>query len=150
MPSPRRIVVGVDGSEDSKRALVWAIALMEDFRGEGPQGEIIAVHALGLLSHLDAATLVPSEGHRREVSERLEREWTRSLVSTRVRHRVLMINGEPVHTLTAAAREQTADLIVVGKRGAGGSPGWLVGSTSQQLVYQATCPVVVVPPEPAS
>ena len=148
MKAPRRIIVGIDGSEDSKRALDWGIALTEETKGS--DGEIIAVHVLGLLTHLGGTTMVPSEGHRGEVTELLEREWCRPLASTRVRHRALVVDGEPVHALMAAAREQAADLIVVGRRGAGGSPGILVGSTSQQLVHQAVCPVVVVPPESAS
>jgi nucleotide-binding universal stress UspA family protein len=148
MKAPRRIVVGVDGSEDSQRALSWGIALMEDAKGS--DGEIIAVHVLGLLTHLGGATIVPSEGHRGEVTELLEREWCRPLATTRIRHRALVVDGEPVHALITAAREQGAHLIVVGKRGTGGSPGLLIGSTSQQLVHQAMCPVVVVPPQSAS
>jgi nucleotide-binding universal stress UspA family protein len=84
------------------------------------------------------------------VTELLEHEWCRPLASARVPYRVLVVDGEPVHALMAAAREQSADLIAVGRRGAGGSPGLLIGSTSQQLVHQAVCPVVVVPPASAS
>jgi nucleotide-binding universal stress UspA family protein len=149
MVAPRRIVVGVDGSDDARRALDWAVALMEDRPVEGADGEIIAVHVLGLLTLLGGTTIVPSEGHRGEVTELLEHEWCRPLASTRVPHRALVVDGEPVHALMAAAKEQAADLIAVGRRGAGGSPGLLIGSTSQQLVHQAVCPVVVVPPQTA-
>jgi nucleotide-binding universal stress UspA family protein len=149
MDAPRRIIVGVDGSEDSGRALDWAVALMEGRRMEGSDGEIIAVHVLGLLTHLGGTTIVPSETHRGEVTELLEHEWCRPLASSRVPYRALVVDGEPVHALMAAAREQAADLIVVGRRGAGGSLGPLIGSTSQQLVHQAVFPIVVVPPESA-
>jgi nucleotide-binding universal stress UspA family protein len=145
MKAPRRIVVGVDGSEDSQRALDWSIGLMEDAKSS--DGEIIAVHVLGLLTHLGGMTIVPSEGHRGEVTDLLEHKWCRPLASTRVPHRALVVDGEPVHALIAAAREQAADVIVVGRRGAGGSPGLVIGSTSQQLVHQSACPVVVVPPQ---
>jgi nucleotide-binding universal stress UspA family protein len=148
MDAPHRIVVGVDGSDGSKRALEWAIALMEN--GEGSAGEILAVHVLGLLTHLGGTMMVPSEGHRGEVTELLERDWCRPLASTGVAYRALVVDGEPVHALMAATSEQAADLIVVGRRGAGGSPGLQIGSTSQQLVHQAVCPVVVIPPESAS
>jgi len=57
-----------------------------------------------------------------------------------------MVEGPPVQALITAARDEAADLIVVGRRGAGGSPGLEIGSTSQQLVHQADCPVVVIPP----
>lgn len=142
MSAPRRIVVGVDGSEDSQRALTWAVALAEDSRSE-----IIAVHALGLLTRLGDTAAVPSTGHRGEVEARLEQEWCRPLARADVAHRSLVIDGEPVHALLSTAHDEAADLVVVGRRGAGGSPGLLIGSTSQQVVHQADCPVVVVPPE---
>jgi nucleotide-binding universal stress UspA family protein len=51
MDAPRRIVVGVDGSEGSDRALEWAVALMDD--GEGSDAEIIAVHVLAEVSGIE-------------------------------------------------------------------------------------------------
>jgi nucleotide-binding universal stress UspA family protein len=150
--APRRIVVGVDGSEDSRRALEWALDLVEDggagARGVGDPPEIVAVHALGLLAHLGGGSVVPSAGHRREVEDRLEHEWCRPLAHTRVSHRCLVVEGEPVHAMLSAAHEQAADLLVVGRRGAGGSAGLMIGSTSAQLVHRADCPVVVIPPGP--
>ena len=56
MRAPRRIIVGIDGSEDSKRALDWGIALLE--AAKGSENEIIAVHVLGLLTHLGGAAEV--------------------------------------------------------------------------------------------
>ncbi len=105
----------------------------------------MAVHALGLLVHL-GGTVEPSVDHQGEVAGLLENEWCRPLAHTGVAHRSLMVEGPPVQALITAARQQGADLIVVGRRGSGGSPGLEIGSTSQQLVHQADCPVVVVPP----
>jgi nucleotide-binding universal stress UspA family protein len=79
----------------------------------------------------------------------LEHEWCHPLIASGVAHRALVVDGEPVHALMRVANEQTADLIAVGRRGAGGSPGLVIGSTSQQLVHEAACPVVVVPLESA-
>ena len=145
MSRSRRLVVGVDGSEGSRHALAWAVGLLGDTGGNDSSGEIIAVHALGLLAHL-SGMVEPSIGHRNDVARLLDDEWCRPLAHARIAHRSLLVEGQPVLALITAAREEGADLIVVGRRGAGGSPGLMIGSASQQLVRHADCPVVVVPP----
>jgi len=60
---------------------------------------------------------------------------------------VLVEDGDPVSVLLRVAHERSADLIVVGRRGAGGDPALLLGSTSHQLAERAPCPVVIIPPE---
>ena len=140
MSAPDRIIVGVDGSDDSARALAWAAVLVE-----GTNGEIVAVHAMGLLTRLDDGSVVPSMGQRGHLVTLLEKEWCRPLVEASVVHRCVVVDGDPVTALLRTALEERADLIVVGCRGAGGHAGLALGSTSQQIVYQADRPVVVVP-----
>jgi nucleotide-binding universal stress UspA family protein len=55
---------------------------------------------------------------------------------------VRAINGFPSKELINASRD--ADLLVVGSRGAGGFARLMIGSTSDQVVHHAHCPVVVV------
>jgi len=52
------------------------------------------------------------------------------------------VEGQPADVLLDQARN--ASLIVVGNRGHGGFASLLLGSTSQQVVHHATCPVLVV------
>ena len=59
----------------------------------------------------------------------------------------LVEDGDPVSVLLRVAAERGADLIVVGRRGAGGDPDLLLGSTSHQLAERAPCPLVIIPPE---
>jgi nucleotide-binding universal stress UspA family protein len=58
---------------------------------------------------------------------------------------VRAISGFPSKELIDASRE--ADLLVVGSRGAGGFARLMVGSTSDQVMHHAHCPVVVVQSE---
>jgi nucleotide-binding universal stress UspA family protein len=137
--APPRIIVGVDGSEASLRAVTWA-AELAGWTG----GEIVAVHVVGLLTHLADDSVAPSAEHSGEVAAQLE-QWCRPLADAHVAYRSVLIDGDPVSSLLRAARDEDADLVVVGARGTGGYPGLVLGSTSQQLVHQADRPVTVVP-----
>jgi nucleotide-binding universal stress UspA family protein len=135
-----RIVVGVDGSENSLAAVSWAAGLA---RATG--AEVVAVHALGLLERLGDGPPVASQTHRDEIRERFEAEWCAPLDAPDVRCRRVVRDGSPVTALLAVAEDEGADLIVVGSRGLGGYPEQLLGSTSTQVAQHAPCPVAIVP-----
>jgi nucleotide-binding universal stress UspA family protein len=61
---------------------------------------------------------------------------------TDVQVRTIALHGNPVPTLLAVSRQ--ARHLVVGSRGRGGFAGLLLGSTSEQLVHHACCPITVV------
>ena len=137
-----RIVVGVDGSQNSRRALEWAADLAARL-----QAEVVAVHAVGLLSKVDeGGPPVPSYAHRDEVRERFERDWCAPLDGAGVGDRRLLVDGNPVAVMLAVAEEEDADLVVMGSRGLGGFPELLLGSSSHQVAEHARRPVVIVPP----
>ncbi|MGA2037408.1 MAG: universal stress protein [Acidimicrobiales bacterium] len=141
MTAPRRILVGADGSVHAAHALEWAAELAVALGAE-----VVAVHALGMLSHLGSpTTLLPAHEHREEVRALLETKWSEALRASGVTHRCLLVDGNPVMALMAVADEEDVDLVVVGTRGAGGFPGLQLGSTSYQLLQHTKRPVVVVP-----
>ncbi|HUC36236.1 MAG TPA: universal stress protein [Acidimicrobiales bacterium] len=141
MAAPRRILVGVDGSAHSQNALEWAAGL-----AGATKGEVLVVHALGLLTHLGSPPVTaPAQGHRQEVQALLEGEWCKSLRTSGVPYRCLLVDGNPTEALMVCADAEGADLVVVGPRGTGGLPGLQLGSTSHQLVQLSKRPVAVVP-----
>jgi nucleotide-binding universal stress UspA family protein len=135
-----RIVVGVDASAHSRRALSWAVREAElwgatlevvhgwlfpiaIYEGTGPSPADPELIEQGSRAVLDAA--VGSVG------------------TTGAEVTALLVEGEPAPVLTRAA--EGADLLVVGSRGHGGFTGLLLGSVSRRCVESASCPVVVVP-----
>lgn len=136
-----RIMIGVDGSEDSRVALEWAAGLASQL-----DAEVVAVHALGLLERLSpAGDPVPAAPHRAEIQRVFEHEWCAPLDAAGVRSRRLMADGPPAMVLLRLASEEDVDLVVVGSRGVGGFPELQLGSTSTQLVQHAPVPVTVIP-----
>jgi nucleotide-binding universal stress UspA family protein len=135
-----RVVVGVDGSDNSLVAVEWAAGMASIV-----DAEVVAVHALGLLERLGQGDPVPSFRHRDEIRDLFETTWCAPLDSAGVRSRRLIRDGTAVSVLLAVADEVDADLIVVGSRGLGGYPELLLGSTSTQVAQSAHHPVTIVP-----
>jgi len=135
------IVVGVDGSESSLRALAWAVA-EADLRG----AEVDLLHswsyaALGyegtvapMLSDLRDELVAEAQAVLDDACSAVAHEGV--VVHPRIAH------GSPARSLIDAA--EGADLLVVGSRGRGGFRGLLLGSVSQQCAPHAPCPVVIV------
>ena len=56
------------------------------------------------------------------------------------------LSGRTAHVIADVAREEKADLIVVGTRGLGPLIGLMLGSVTQRLLHLAPCPILAVPP----
>jgi nucleotide-binding universal stress UspA family protein len=131
----KTIVVGVDGSPDSRRATEWAAALATD-----SGARVVAVHAVGLLEH------EPGDPTGAHLAPDLDR-WTVALDPLgpdRVERR--LVAGEPVGALSTAARDTRAEIVVVGSRGVGAHAGGGLGSTSLHLAEAGGVVLVIVPP----
>jgi nucleotide-binding universal stress UspA family protein len=141
------IVVGIDGSHHSTRALEWA--LKEAALQHTPL-TVLTVHPVvaspwtGNPVRLGADT--DEQENMRHAAEELTAKVTDQLGGSRPDSvTVRAISGFPAKELIEASRD--ADLVVVGSRGAGGFAKLLVGSVGSQVVEHAHCPVVVVPSE---
>lgn len=134
----RRIVVGVDGSPSSKRALAWAVHQAE------LDGSVIdAVCAWQY--PISYGWVVTDEDTRigalaAETLDKVIAEVRRD--SGRVSIRPHVVAQNPARALIDAA--EGADLLVIGSRGHGGFTGALLGSVGQHCVHHAPCPVLVI------
>ena len=136
-----KIVVGVDGSESSHEALTWAVA---EAKLHGQPLE--ALMAWGYLDqhHVPAeARYFEPDYDEADARAALDRYVTDVLgpeASGEVELRPTC--DLPARALLDAGKD--AELLVVGARGRGGFAGLLLGSVSQKVLHQATCPVAVV------
>jgi nucleotide-binding universal stress UspA family protein len=141
MTTEHLIVVGVDGSEGSRRALEWAIH-EADARGSAVEA-VIAWSWDGLEFGPVIATN-PEEA--REKASRLLDGEIRALVARHGSHLPVaaqVIEGNPADALAAAGR--SADLLVLGSHGHSQIRHTVLGSVSEACIRKATCPVVVIP-----
>ncbi len=136
-----RIVVGVDGSDVSRRAFEWAV------QHAGRTGaRVVAVHAWHFPFHSTAGAPVfaPEEGEEdaRAVLEAVVESVDTSCLHGAVEQNVVF-DGTVDALLDAA---DGAALLVVGTRGRGSLTSAALGSVSHEVARRASCPVVVVPP----
>ena len=138
-----RIVVGIDGSETSQRALRWALE-----EGRLRQAAVAVVHTWHSPSGGAYPYGVPAfdpelyEKAARQVLDTAVDEEDTAGLPVPV-ERIVALGGAASVIIEAA---KGADLVVVGSRGLGGFKGLLLGSVSHQVTHHAPCPVVVVPP----
>ena len=137
------IVVGVDGSEGSVRALEFAL---EEARVRG--AEVKAVSAWHVPASVYDTGWVPVAVDPADFEEMARSSLDKTLeqagaAKSGVSVTPILRNGQPADVLVAEARG--AELLVVGSRGLGGFKGLLLGSVSQQCAHHATCPVAIVP-----
>jgi len=139
-----RIVIGVDGSEGSRRALRWAA---EEAALRSATLEVIHTYepvqnVTSLASAAQAETLFRAAGEAaREVLDSMSVEVEGVEVR---RHAIESLN--PAETLVE--RSKGAEMLVVSSRGRGSFRSLLLGSVSQQCAHHATCPVVIIRSEP--
>lgn len=136
------IVVGVDGSPGSRKALIWAAAEAATHGSD--------LHVVNAWEH----TLMPPAGSV-SVSEHFVPEDSQRTTDDLVRVVREELGEEPPVPVQARVKQGSparvlieesagADLLVVGTRGHGGFAGLVLGSVSQHVAAYAKCPVVVV------
>jgi nucleotide-binding universal stress UspA family protein len=139
------IVVGIDGSHHSTRALEWA--LKEGALEHAPV-TVLTVLSVPASPWTGNPVLLGRDSGDQEKMLQAAEELTREVAGQLGESRpdsisVRAVIGFPAKELIEASRD--VDLVVVGSRGAGGFAKLMLGSIGGQVVEHAHCPVVVVP-----
>ena len=142
-----RILVAVDGSEGSKKALKLASNLQQTC---GSELLILTVFRHHSLLEASMSMVRPDEpeslddsmrAYAREVAEEAK-VIAADVGASKVR--AVVKAGQPARTIVKFGDEHEADLIIVGSRGQGDVQGFLVGSVSHKVTSLASIPVMVV------
>jgi nucleotide-binding universal stress UspA family protein len=141
------IIVGVDGSEPSRRALGWA--MREAARHDFPL-TVLTVHRASVRPATEVYWPMLDLPDGARVDEASVRKAAQEMVNAAAAEMgqpapdvtVNVTDGNPAEELVRASRD--ADMLVVGSHGSGGFASLLLGSVSSQVVHHAGCPVVVV------
>ena len=135
-----KIVVGVDGSDGSDRAVAEATEVAKR-DGAG----IVLVHVVERIAA--KGDMAPLRADEPEIKARIEKQAADlrdAGVDADVRYESIVLGG-PARSIADVADEIGADLIVVGTRGHSALAGVILGSVTQKLLHLASCPVLCVP-----
>jgi universal stress protein A len=143
----RQILIPVDYSEPSRRALKLALTL-------GDEAKLVVVHAWDRPAIVSDEMVVHKDGARRSLSELIrenaEQEMSEFLAGVpeaagkALEHRLL--NGDPVSVILEEAAKPGYDVLVVGTHGRTGMTKLLLGSVTEKLIRLSPIPVLTVPP----
>lgn len=139
----KQILVPVDFSSFSGRALRHALALASTFNGEVLLLHVIELFPIDYMVGTESDTFTGAEGRRRAKDD-LERLAQKLLGTAQVRHRCIVRMGRPFSEITKAAAEMDVDLIVMSTHGRTGLERAYLGSTAERVVRHAVCPVLIV------
>ncbi|WP_227367380.1 universal stress protein [Halomonas sp. M20] len=141
----KSILVPVDGSAQSHKALALATNLLEPEQGmlyilsvqEAPLAKDALGRSAGVLA-TNAEELVQEAGHAL-----IEQACQASKVENeRVKH--IVRAGQPATSIIAEAKQLGVDAIVMGSRGNSNIKSLVIGSVSHRVLHVATCAVVIV------
>jgi nucleotide-binding universal stress UspA family protein len=143
--NPRTIVVGIDGSTQSRHAAAMAASLAKQSGAtlqlmtvvRPPEGWWGIVGSPPTPSAL-SKTLTDAQ---REILDSVVEE----LDLEGVDYHTLEDIGDPARVLVEHCEEVDADLLIVGRRGAGLIERIVLGSVANRVAHDAPCPVVLVP-----
>jgi nucleotide-binding universal stress UspA family protein len=145
----QRLVVGIDGSEESMDAARFLTGLRLEARHHVELvGAVEPVHfpsaAPFLLHEQLRAAVQDIHAERRAVLAKAMAQVSPALETAGASVSRTVIEGHPAAVITTRAAMSGAGLIVVGARGLGGVKRVLLGSVSDSVLRAAACPVLIV------
>jgi nucleotide-binding universal stress UspA family protein len=126
-------------SPNADQALPFAKALANEHGAS-----LVVVHVIQRYATETGLAVYADEEFVRSRLEQAVEDLSREGVKASLRI-VNHVGPQPAHQIADVAREEAADLIVIGTRGHGPIAGLLLGSVALRLLHVAPCPVMIVP-----
>ncbi len=145
----KNVLVAVDGSENSLKALDFGLDLAEKY---GAAVEVLNVSELPVLGVVPQTMIFPTESPPVFIKDlsRLHEEILERAVShaisfkPNVKVSKKLRDGNPASEVVAEAKEGSFDVVVVAHKGLGRVREALLGGVCEKVVHTASCPVIIV------
>lgn len=146
----RNVLVAVDGSENSDRALDFALDLGEKFNAAIMILNVSGSLTMGVVpeestAYSSGGMAVFAKDLRKIHEEILSKAVARAKkIKPNLAISSMLREGDPALEIVNAAKEGGFDVIVVGHKGLGRMKELFLGSVSEKVAHLAPCPVVIV------
>ena len=140
-PMFQKILVGYDGSEGARQALLWGLSIAREFGSH-----VCAISVEGKLPRY-AATLgevEEVEQERHEYFDQIQNGAKRMADEHGVSLGTIVAPGKPAETIVKYAEDGGYDVIVLGHKGHSRLHEYLVGATTDRVAHLAHCSVLIV------
>jgi nucleotide-binding universal stress UspA family protein len=140
-----RILVAVDGSEYSERALHQAIDIARCFGGKMVVAHVVPRQTYAFAaSEAGVAAMAVITKDLRSEGESILRKAHETAEKAGIQTDTRLLDGVPAEQILQLAEKEQFDLIVVGSRGLAGVKAFLLGSVSDKISHHAKRPVLIV------
>lgn len=144
----RHVLVPTDFSDQSRASLLVARDYAEQSRAR-----LTIAHVLHTTQNLFGDGVYASDATRLELESAADVELRKLLVlldAPNLTTACIVLHGAPHEQIPRYARENGVDLIVIGTHGRSGVASVVFGSVTQRVIVASPCPLLVLPPRPAT
>jgi nucleotide-binding universal stress UspA family protein len=139
-----KVLLAVDGSPCSDRAVRWAIDLISAMARPAQLHVVTvqpAITAGGIRSFVGNEAI---ETFQREEGDKCLSSARKALDAAKIAHAPHILLGPIGQSIADFAAQNGCDGIVMGTRGLGGVTGLVLGSVATQVIQAATVPVTLI------
>ncbi|NOX65544.1 MAG: universal stress protein [Chlorobi bacterium] len=144
METIKKILVPIDFSDYSKKALQYTVKFANSFNAE--LFLIYVIEPIIYPADLSMGQIVipPSEVNMDEKAKSELEELAKTEIGDSLQYNIMVKTGKPFQEIIETAAEVDADLIIIATHGHTGVEHLLFGSTAEKVVRKAPCPVLTL------
>jgi nucleotide-binding universal stress UspA family protein len=136
------VLVPVDGSDNSYRALDAALLLTEKL---GSSITVVNVIEQVPITHIESEKLLSEllEAYKKENQEILSK-CSNIATEKGLSIKTLLLQGNPASVILDYSKKEKFDLVIVGSRGMGKFKQLILGSVSSKIVHHSPCAILLI------
>ncbi|MEN8193907.1 MAG: universal stress protein [Bacteroidota bacterium] len=140
----KKILVPIDFSDYSKKALQYTVKLAKSFNAEIYLVYVIEPMIYPADLSMGQMVIPQNELNLDQKAESELEELAKSEIGETLKYDVVIKTGKPFMEIIETASELDADLIIISTHGHTGVEHLLFGSTAEKVVRKAPCPVLTI------